>query len=190
MASGVGVSIPIEQLFISLVMMLLIPLILGKVVRESVNGVADCADKNRKLLSIMSALFLSLAPWIQVSKSRSLLLMVKPSSFFLAILLGILLHLVLLAFNALAIKILSSISGGSKSVFANQRNSTAFLLNASQKTLLVMVAVVDQLGGALGATGLLILPCVAAHLNQTIVDSFLVNFLLRKDHSVQAAKLA
>ncbi|KAL0340655.1 UNVERIFIED_CONTAM: putative sodium/metabolite cotransporter BASS4, chloroplastic [Sesamum radiatum] len=35
-----------------------------------------------------------------------------------------------------------------------------------KKTLPVMVAVVEQLGGALGESGLLVLPCVAAHLNQ------------------------
>lgn len=35
-----------------------------------------------------------------------------------------------------------------------------------QKTLPVMVAVVQQLGGALGDSSLLVLPCVAAHLNQ------------------------
>lgn len=29
-----------------------------------------------------------------------------------------------------------------------------------------MVAVVEQLGGALGESGLLVLPCVAAHINQ------------------------
>lgn len=33
-----------------------------------------------------------------------------------------------------------------------------------------MVAVVEQLGGALGESGLLVLPCVAAHINQ--VESF------------------
>lgn len=31
-----------------------------------------------------------------------------------------------------------------------------------------MVAVVEQLAGALGESGLLVLPCVAAHLNQVI----------------------
>jgi hypothetical protein len=31
-----------------------------------------------------------------------------------------------------------------------------------------MVAVVEQLGGAFGESGLLVLPCVAAHLNQVI----------------------
>jgi len=29
-----------------------------------------------------------------------------------------------------------------------------------------MVAVVEQLGGAFGESGLLVLPCVAAHINQ------------------------
>lgn len=31
-----------------------------------------------------------------------------------------------------------------------------------------MVAVVDQLKGALGEPGLLVLPCVASHINQVI----------------------
>lgn len=51
-----------------------------------------------------------------------------------------------------------------------------------------MVAVVYQLGGAMGAPALLILPCIAAHLNQVvftarliILDSFLVNSFLRRD---------
>lgn len=189
-ASGVGISIPTKQLFRSLVITLLIPLILGKVLRESIKGVADFADKKRRLLSIMSALFLSLAPWIQVSKSRSLLLMVNPTSFLLAIGLGVLLHFVLLAFNALSLKILSFLPGASRSTFANRRNAIAVLLVASQKTLPVMVAVVDQLGGALGAAGLLVLPGVAAHLNQIILDSFLVNSLLQEEHPVRGAKVA
>ncbi|KAI8013509.1 hypothetical protein LOK49_LG05G00790 [Camellia lanceoleosa] len=71
-----------------------------------------------------------------------------------------LLHLSLLAFNALAIQGLSTVSGGSKSMLAKREN----------KTLPVMVAVVEQLGGALGESGLLVLPCVAAHLNQSDAD--------------------
>lgn len=35
-----------------------------------------------------------------------------------------------------------------------------------QKTLPVMVAVVEQLRGALGESGLLVLPCIAAHIIQ------------------------
>ncbi|KAG5557016.1 hypothetical protein RHGRI_007311 [Rhododendron griersonianum] len=189
-ANGVGVSVPSEQLLRSLILPLLVPLLVGKVFRETFKGLAVFVDQNRKLLSMISALLLGLVPWIQVSRSRALLLMVKPAVFLVAVGMGAFLHLILLAFNALSIQGLSAISGGRKSVFAKRENASALLIVASQKTLPVMVAVVEQLGGALGESGLLVLPCVAAHLNQIIIDSFLVNFLLREEPSVNKAKVA
>ncbi|KAD2804699.1 hypothetical protein R6Q59_029846 [Mikania micrantha] len=172
-AGGVGASVPADQLFKSLVVTLLIPLIFGKVTQKllmvmwtAYSGVADFADSNRKLLSNLNALLLSLVPWIQVSRSRPLLLAVEPAVFLVAVVMGALLHLILLTFNALSIQILCSVSGGSKSVFAKKENACALLLVASQKTLPVLIAVVEQLGGIFGESGLLVLPCVAAHLNQ------------------------
>ncbi|RZB86737.1 putative sodium/metabolite cotransporter BASS4, chloroplastic isoform C [Glycine soja] len=146
-------------------------------------GVADFVDKNRKLFTVISALFLSLVPWTQVSRSRSLLLMVKPSVFLVAIGLGTLLHLSLLVFNILAVWGLSVISGGKNSIFSREQNASALVLVASQKTLPVMVAVIEPLRGAFGESGLLVLPCVAAHLNQIILDTFIVNFLRPQDNS-------
>ncbi|KAL8257853.1 hypothetical protein R6Q59_029894 [Mikania micrantha] len=189
-AGGVGASVPADQLFKSLVVTLLIPLIFGKVLRESFKGVADFADSNRKLLSNLNALLLSLVPWIQVSRSRPLLLAVEPAVFLVAVVMGALLHLILLTFNALSIQILCSVSGGSKSVFAKKENACALLLVASQKTLPVLIAVVEQLGGIFGESGLLVLPCVAAHLNQIIMDSFFVSFWNKKEQSVSNAKMA
>ncbi|KAM1702829.1 hypothetical protein ACFX1Q_028151 [Malus domestica] len=113
--------------------------------------------------------------------------MVKPSVFLVAMGMGILLHISFLVFNALAIRGISALSGGSRSVFSKKENANAVLLVASQKTLPVMVAVVEQLGGALGESGLLVLPCIAAHFNQVIFDSFLVNFWIRKDASTNSA---
>ncbi|KAI4352923.1 hypothetical protein L6164_007130 [Bauhinia variegata] len=182
-ADGVGVTIPTKQLLKSLVLTILVPLTFGKVLRESFKGVADSVDQNRKLVSGFSAFFLSLVPWIQVSKSRSLLLMVKPTVFLAAIGMGTLLHLSLLIFNIIAVGILSAISGGSKSIFSKKKNSTALILVASQKTLPVMVAVIEPLRGALGESGLLVLPCVAAHLNQIILDSIIINLWRPKDNS-------
>ncbi|KAL6130285.1 hypothetical protein ACLB2K_068666 [Fragaria x ananassa] len=75
---------------------------------------------------------------------------------------------------------LAAVSGGNQSEFSKKENANAIFLVASQKTLPVMVAVVEQLGGALGESGLLVLPCVAAHLNQIILDSILVNYWHRK----------
>ncbi|KAH9704541.1 putative sodium/metabolite cotransporter BASS4 [Citrus sinensis] len=191
-AAGVGISVPTKQLFKSLVLTLLIPLILGKVLRESITGLSEFVDQNRKLFSKISAIFLSLVPWMQVSRSRSLLLMVKPQVFLVAIWMGTLLHLILLAFNAFSVWSLSVISGDCQSVFAKKENTNAVVLVASQKTLPVLVAVVEQLGCAFGESGLLVLPCVAAHLTQIIMDSFLVNFWLRRDKDLSSnnAKVA
>ncbi|CAI0442387.1 unnamed protein product [Linum tenue] len=137
---------------------------------------------------ISSLLGILMVPWIQVSRSRSLLLMVKPAVFLVAVGMGIILHLVLLAFNAISINSLAALSGGDHSVFSKKENATAFLLVASQKTLPVLVAVVEQLGGAFGESGLLVLPCVAAHLVQIIIDSVLVNGWLRKDAAPKTAR--
>ncbi|XP_020111815.1 probable sodium/metabolite cotransporter BASS4, chloroplastic isoform X2 [Ananas comosus] len=147
--AGAGVSVPTMPLFKSLVNTLLIPLILGKVVRETLKGVAEFADQNRRAFSMISAILLSLVPWIQI---------------------------------------LSLVSGGRESVYAKKENARAVIVVASQKTLPVMVAVVEQLGGALGESGLLILPCVASHINQIIIDSFLVNWWLQKDQRHNEAK--
>ncbi|KAH9704535.1 putative sodium/metabolite cotransporter BASS4 [Citrus sinensis] len=140
------------------------------VLRESITGLSEFVDQNRKLFSKISAIFLSLVPWMQVSRSRSLLLMVKPQVFLVAIWMGT----------------LSVISGDCQSVFAKKENTNAVVLVASQKTLPVLVAVVEQLGCAFGESGLLVLPCVAAHLTQIIMDSFLVNFWLRRDKDLSS----
>ncbi|KAI8000205.1 hypothetical protein LOK49_LG09G00318 [Camellia lanceoleosa] len=57
---------------------------------------------------------------------------------YLAKLLFWLLHLSLLAFNALAIQGLSTVSGGSKSMFAKRENVVALLLVASQLHMIVL----------------------------------------------------
>ncbi|XAR60127.1 hypothetical protein NMG60_11033379 [Bertholletia excelsa] len=118
---------------------------------------------------------------MQVSKSRSLLLLVKPQVFLKAVGLGILIHLTLLCFNAAALKILSIACGSRNRAFFQKDNARPLLLLSSQKAFLVAVSVVEQLGGVLGSSGLLILPCIAAHINQVVVDSFLVNFWLQAD---------
>lgn len=150
---------------------------------------ANFVDRNRQILAIVSAILLGLVPWMQVSKSRSLLLMVKPEIFLVAVVLGVLLHGILFVFNALAIQAFSLVSNG-KSTFAKKENASALLLVASQKTLPVLVAVVEQLGGSLGESGLLVLPCVAAHLNQIIIDSFLVGLWKQKEDALGNIKVA
>ncbi|ERM98915.1 probable sodium/metabolite cotransporter BASS4, chloroplastic isoform X2 [Amborella trichopoda] len=186
-AKGVGISVPIKELLMSLVVTLLGPLILGQGLRFAFRSVAEYVDNNRRFFSMMNSVILSLVPWIQVSRSRSLLLLVRPAVFLIAIGLATFLHVAFLTWNSVAIQCLKVVSGGRASVFEKKENARAVTLVASQKTLPVMVAVVEQLGGALGEPGLLVLPCVAAHINQIIFDSFLVNYWLQKDENIKTA---
>ncbi|KAF8020335.1 hypothetical protein BT93_G0900 [Corymbia citriodora subsp. variegata] len=189
-AAGFGVSIPTEKLFWSLMCTLLAPLVLGKVVRYSFRGLATFADQNKRVLTMTSTVLLSLTPWMQVSKSRDLLLMVKPLVFLKAIGLGIVVHLLFLGFNAVALKIFSAASGLRMSSLVNKKNARALMIVCSQKALLIVVAVVEQLNGALGEPGLLVLPCVAAHITQIVIDSLVANFWLKKDRAYKKVETA
>ncbi|CAN6238302.1 unnamed protein product [Urochloa humidicola] len=184
--AGAGVSLPTEQLFKSLVTRLLIPLIIGKVARETSKGIADFVDGNKQGFSVASAILLSLVPWIQVSRSRPLILSVQLKALAVAVTIGVLLHLALLAFNAATLQILSRLE--QESVFAKKEYARAVILVASQKTLPVLIAVVDQLGGALGESGFLVIPCIAAHINQIIIDSMIVNWWRQRDQQFAKAK--
>jgi len=66
----------------------------------------------------------------------------------------------------------------------------AVVLVGSQKTLPIAVAVLGQLGGAapaLAGGGLAVVPCVAAHLSQILIDSLLVSAWLRADRAAGVA---
>ncbi|XP_042393182.1 probable sodium/metabolite cotransporter BASS4, chloroplastic [Zingiber officinale] len=145
--AGTGVSVPTEQLFKSLVMTLLVPLILGKVLRDSSESMAEFVDRNRQSLSMLSAVLLSLVPWMQVSRSRPLLLTVKPAVFATAVGMATLLHFLLLAFNIISVKSLSVVSGGDKSIFSKNENARAVIIVSSQVSksyALVSMSVTSQ----------------------------------------------
>ncbi|GJR69836.1 probable sodium/metabolite cotransporter BASS4, chloroplastic [Tanacetum coccineum] len=174
LAGKVGASVPADKMFKSLIVTVLIPLIMGKVFRDFVKGVADIVDSNRKLLSTVGSILLSLregyndeggSPWLSWTLAAPRHYTAKPLRR------GIrhktkkkerysVLHIVLLCFNFMSIHILCGVSGGSKSIFAKKENYRALLLVASQKTVAVLVAVVEQLGGTYGEAGLLVLPCL------------------------------
>lgn len=85
------------------------------------------------------------------------------------------------------LQILSHLEQKGESVFARKEYARAAILVASQKTLPVLVAVVEQLGGALGESGFLVIPCVAAHINQIIIDSVIVNWWRQRDQQLSNA---
>lgn len=65
----------------------------------------------------------------------------------------------------------------------------AVILCSSQKTLPIAIAVIGQLGEGLGAgAAYAAIACVAAHLIQTVFDSALVSWWLKRDAAALAVK--
>ncbi|KAG0490700.1 hypothetical protein HPP92_007563 [Vanilla planifolia] len=182
------VFLPTMQLFKSLVMTLLVPLAMGKVLRHCLKSVAAFVDQNRQYVAMISATLLSIVPGTQVSRSKPQLLRVRPENLVAAVIMGLVVHLIFLALNAIIVGAFSFFCGGQESILAKRENARAVIIVASQKTLPVMVAVVEQLRGAFGEPGLLVLPCVAAHINQIIIDSFLVNWWIKKNQMAHFTK--
>lgn len=108
---------------------------------------------------------------MQVSKASAAGLPLSGAALATAAGVALALHLLLLAANMAATRFVSFSPDPQQHVAIRK----AVVLAASQKTLPVAVAVLTQLSGALGAAaGFAVIPCVLAHLIQTVFDSALV----------------
>jgi predicted Na+-dependent transporter len=127
---------------------------------------------HRKQLSYLSAICLCTVPWMQVSKASAARLALTPAALSSAAAAALALHIVLLAGNLLATRLVRFSADSAQNLAIRK----AVVLCASQKTLPVAVAVLAQLSGVLGAAGgFAVIPCVLAHLIQTVFDSALVS---------------
>ena len=140
-------------------------------------------QRNRPLLAYLSALCLCTVPWMQVSKASAARLPVTPAGLAGEVLAGLGLHLTLLVLNTGATRLLRFADDPAQDAAIRK----AVVLCTSQKTLPVAVAVLAQLGPSLGAgVGFAVIPCVAAHLIQTVVDSALVARWNRREAAAAA----
>jgi len=168
-----------------LVLLVLLPTIVGATIRACVPGVAKAVDSNRKLVSYVSTMCLAVVPWMQVSKA--LLFSgsdLQPLRVVAAATCGLLLHVVLLIANICMVQLLRL--GGSDPA-TSMGIKQAVVLQTSQKTLPVALAVLNKLSDVVGdAAGIAAITAVFSHLAQVIVDSILVSKLVGKRQSNKA----
>ena len=162
----------------SLAHTMLAPLFVGIAVRAIIPGMWRLLDAARPVSRLLQQACLVATPWMSISVYADQLGEMHPSALVAAAGAAAALHIVLLLFNTVAASVLR-LGGSLPRPAARVRRPV--ILAASQKTLPVSIAVLDQLGGALGAPGLVVLPCVAYHLLQILIGSALVAFWLKRD---------
>ncbi len=152
------VELSATDLLFRLCISILIPLAVGKVLRLFWR---DWVNANQTGIGLLSNLALIIVPWMEFSQSSERLLQIAVVSLLILILAGMGVHVVFLAINGLAARIL----------LLEPAESRAVVLLASQKTLPVALTVLAFLPIPAEAKGLVAIPCVTSHLGQILIDA-------------------
>ena len=172
-AGAPGISIPPGPMFCSLLVTVLLPVAAAAALRAAVPAIARAVDARRRALGILSSCLLISVPYTQVSKAVAGGLEVSLGPLLAVVAAALAIHCLYLAFNAGAARALAL--GGQEGDPGVRGIRQAVVLCGSQKTLPIAVTVLQQLGPALGpAAGLAVVPCIACHIGQILVDSVLV----------------
>ncbi|CAK9044964.1 Probable sodium/metabolite cotransporter BASS4 [Durusdinium trenchii] len=168
--SGTGevdISLDVVPLIVKLIFQIIVPLFIGKLLRDSFQAVQDFAKKWSVQLKLLSSALLAVVPWMKVSASRDDFDGLSAGAFFLMWFVGILVHLLYLALNY----------GVSKGVLhLALPEMVAVVIVASQKTLPIAITLLSILeeslpNGTVNA-GIASIPIIVSHLSQIIIDSF------------------
>ena len=165
-ASGTSVEIDAADLLMKMALTILVPLIVGKVIRESSQTVQELVKAHKVALGLISNANLIYIVWQNLSTSRDTLLDQSAGNIALVVAAGVLLHLAFLSMNYVVVRLLG----------LDDREMKAVLLMSSQKTLPVSVTVISYLNeDEIGDLGLITIPCIVGHISQLFIDAVIVS---------------
>lgn len=165
-SSAGNVDIDTIELLLKLLFTILIPLLIGKTLRELSLRVQQFAKAQKTTLSLISNGSLIFIVWQTLSRSQEDLLDQKATDILIIIVAGIAMHVVYLVWNYGATTLLQ----------LPFREKKAVLIMASQKTLPVSVTVISFLDELkVGNHGLLTIPCIVGHMAQLFIDAVIVS---------------
>ena len=167
-----SVSLDPVSLLVKLVMTILVPLIIGKILRESSQWIRNQVTKHKVALGLLNNGSLICIVWQTLSSAQEDVVNTAFGILCLVLLAAILLHVVYLVVNFILVKLFRF----------PHREAAAVLIMGSEKTLPMAVTVIAATGTALGSTGQLTVPCVLAHISQVLIDAFLCDYLGKREH--------
>lgn len=159
---GAKVELSAGSLLMDLCLSILLPLALGQLLQRFIG---EWIGRHRPQILVASNLALITIPWMKFSQSAEKLSHLLASSLILVLLSGVLIHLLYLALN----------DGASRLLRLPLEARKALVIVASQKTLPVAMTVLAFLPVPAETKGLIAIPCVTSHLTQIFLDAFLAS---------------
>jgi predicted Na+-dependent transporter len=152
-----------QQQIIQLLFTILLPLVMGK----SLRNFAKCrvfAKKYGVELKVFSSILLSMVPWMKISATADEFGNLPAEALVATIAIAIFVHLLYLVFNYSVTTFVLNLP---------MKERKAVTIVSSQKTLPVAISILEFLPtDVVGAVGLATIPIIAAHLTQIIIDGF------------------
>lgn len=149
------------DLLLKLCLSILLPLLVGRWLRQYLAG---WVDANRSTITSFSNLALISIPWMKFSESSDRLAQVSGLNLLILIAAGLFVHAVFLLLNTGVVRVLG--------IELAQRK--AVVLMASQKTLpvaMTVLALIPDSAVSAQVKGLIAIPCITSHLGQIFVDA-------------------
>lgn len=194
--ASLATSIDPIPLMKQLVCVVLLPTAVGAIIRATSSVVRRLVQENRSAISILSSVLLCTVPWIQISKATvsGALSGIGAGILATATLGGLALHLMMLVVSAAMVRGATPMRWLRSDV--NNKNDTptvdeskahvddtddaeairrAATLVGGQKTLPVSLTVLSQLGAAINAFPIAMLPLLITHFAQIVIDSAVVS---------------
>ncbi|GMH34803.1 hypothetical protein BSKO_02664 [Bryopsis sp. KO-2023] len=163
--AGSNIDIDATHLVVKMIFTILIPLLIGKGLRETSMTVQRFVARYKTVLGLVSNGSLICIMWQTLSRSQEAIMRQSVVNILEALAAAITMHLVFLAFNFTGVGILR----------LNKRERKAVLIMASQKSMAITVGVISFLQASeVGDLGLITIPCVLAHISELFIDSYIV----------------
>jgi sodium/bile acid cotransporter 7 len=164
-ASSADVKLDLVMFIRKLCLTLLLPLVIGKLIRI-IRKVRDYIKPKKPITKIISIICLDVVIWVKISTAsgKGQLSTLTAVSALFVISWALMLHTLFLITNAACCWVLRLDYQQKKSV----------ILLASQKTLAVAISVITFLPESLGDTGVMVVVMALSHLSILIFDSILV----------------
>lgn len=167
-----NVTIDPSRLAFKMTMTVLIPTVVGMLVRKFVSFIPAFTKTYKVQLSMLSTFNLVMIVWMALSSARNSLVVQKAGDVLAMLAVAILMHLLYLAFNGLiASKYILNFAG---------KQAISVIIMTSQKSSPVALAVITGIASATPEQrGLFALPCIIGQLTQIFIGSFLAGRLSR-----------
>jgi len=166
MILGGNITVDAIGLLKKLSVSILMPLAVGKALREAFPVVGVIAKVWKLPLGMLNSLQIIVIVWQTLSSSQSVLMEQEIFDIFIAIFAAVVQHICFLFFTLL----LSFI------VALPDKERKAYVIMASQKALPVAAVIILQLDPAqVGSLGLIAMPCIVFYVLQLFIDSYICN---------------